>query len=41
MMFGVDSLYVWLAVIIIGVAVEAFTLDTVRQSGSRPAASRR
>ncbi len=25
MMFGVDSLYVWLAVIIISVAVEAFT----------------
>ena len=26
MMFGIDSLYVWLAVIIISVAVEAFTL---------------
>ena len=26
MMFGIDSLYIWLAVIIISVAVEAFTL---------------
>jgi len=25
--FGIDSLYVWVAVIIIGVAVEAFTLN--------------
>ena len=30
MMFGIDSLYVWLAVIIISVAVEAFTLTFVR-----------
>ena len=36
MMFGIDSLYVWLAVIIISVAVEAFTLT----SGSLPAVSR-
>lgn len=27
MLFGINSLYVWVAVIIIGVAVEAFTLD--------------
>ena len=27
MLFGIDSLYFWLAVIIISVAVEAFTLD--------------
>ena len=27
MIFGVDSLYIWVAVIIIGVAVEAFSLD--------------
>lgn len=27
MIFGINSLYVWVAVIIIGVAVEAFTLD--------------
>ena len=27
MIFGVNSLYVWAAVIVIGVAVEAFTLD--------------
>lgn len=26
-MFGINSLYVWVAVIIIGVAIEAFTLD--------------
>lgn len=26
-MFGIPSLYVWVAVIIIGVAIEAFTLD--------------
>ncbi len=27
MLFGINSLYIWVAVIIIGVAVEAFTLD--------------
>lgn len=27
MLFGVNSLYVWVAVIIIGVAIEAFTLN--------------
>ncbi|WNX86568.1 NfeD family protein [Agathobaculum sp. NTUH-O15-33] len=27
MIFGINSLYIWTAVIIIGVAVEAFTLD--------------
>ena len=27
MIFGVDSLYIWVAVIIIGVAVEAFSLN--------------
>ena len=30
MMFGIDSLYIWLAVIIISVAAEAATLASVR-----------
>ena len=37
MMFGIDSLYIWLAVIIISVAVEAFTLTLC---GIWPAVSR-
>ncbi len=40
MIFGVDSLYIWVAVIIIGVAVEAFCW-TCRQSGLRSAALQR
>ena len=36
MLFGIDSLYIWLAVIIISVAVEAHCAA----SGSLPAVSR-
>ena len=39
MMFVIDSLYIWLAVIIISVAVEAFTL-TLCGICSLPAVSR-